>query len=171
MPHQYTPKTRKLINPSGLCMCGCGGVAPVADKSYGARGIRKGDHFRFIAGHGRRLDSNYRRCVDCGTPTRIRTRRCPRCAKSRRERPLYVVSESGCWVWARSLDKEGYGRWAGKSAHRFFYEKFVGPIPDGLEIDHLCNNPSCVNPEHLEPVTHQENMRRQSYRRRAAKEE
>ncbi|WP_033356238.1 HNH endonuclease signature motif containing protein, partial [Kitasatospora aureofaciens] len=46
------------------------------------------------------------------------------------------------------------------SAHRYAYTQLVGPIPDGLVIDHLCRNPSCVNPAHLEPVTHAENMRR-----------
>lgn len=45
-------------------------------------------------------------------------------------------------------------------AYRFAYEHFVGPIPEGLELDHLCRNPGCVNPEHLEPVTHGENTRR-----------
>lgn len=73
----------------------------------------------------------------------------------------------GCWEWKASHDTRGYGllwlnrRWIG--AHRFAYELLVGPIPDGLEIDHLCRNKSCVNPAHLEPVTHLENMRRADY--------
>ena len=45
-------------------------------------------------------------------------------------------------------------------AHRVYYERHVGPVPEGLELDHLCRNPGCVNPEHLEPVTHAENIRR-----------
>jgi hypothetical protein len=68
-----------------------------------------------------------------------------------------------CWMWTGALS-HGYGRMtiARKSvaAHRFAYELLVGPIPDGTEPDHLCVNPPCVNPAHLEPVTHQENMRR-----------
>lgn len=46
-------------------------------------------------------------------------------------------------------------------AHRFFYEHFIGEIPEGLEIDHLCHNTICVNPAHLEAVTHSENLRRE----------
>lgn len=72
--------------------------------------------------------------------------------------------ETGCWDWTgKTLD--GYGRLTGEYAHRVSYELFVGPIPDGLELDHLCNRPLCVNPAHLEPVTHDENMRRAAERR------
>lgn len=71
-----------------------------------------------------------------------------------------------CWLWTGRLNNKGYGRvtlWAkkrGYMAHRMAYEFAVGPIPDGLEIDHLCRNRICCNPSHLEPVTHQENVRR-----------
>lgn len=72
---------------------------------------------------------------------------------------------SGCWLWTASLDRKGYGQFRfpdGRTgrAHRYAYESFVGPIPTGLEIDHLCRVRSCVNPTHLEPVTHLENIRR-----------
>ena len=71
---------------------------------------------------------------------------------------------SVCWQWTGAKNDHGYGqlRLNGRVqyAHRVFYEDFVGPIPDGLELDHLCRNPDCVNPAHLEPVTHRENMRR-----------
>jgi len=69
-----------------------------------------------------------------------------------------------CWVWQRALDYGGYGhmrinkRYRG--AHRVYWERENGPIPDGLQLDHLCRNRPCVRPSHLEPVTHAENMRR-----------
>ena len=80
-------------------------------------------------------------------------------------RPLYErfmekfepVPESGCWLWTACIGTGGYGRigFEGKVhvAHRIAWELLRGPIPEGLEIDHLCRTRSCVNPDHLEPVT------------------
>lgn len=69
-----------------------------------------------------------------------------------------------CWIYEGHADRNGYGLFRlGKThviAHRFSYELINGPIEDGLEIDHLCKNRSCVRPDHLEAVTHLENMRR-----------
>lgn len=69
-----------------------------------------------------------------------------------------------CWNWTASLSEAGYGqffvsakRW---KSHRFAYTELVGPIPEGLELDHLCRNRACCNPEHLEPVTRRENQKR-----------
>lgn len=71
--------------------------------------------------------------------------------------------ENGCLIWMGSK-VGGYGQlWAdGKLqlAHRLAYEHFIGPIPEGLELDHLCREHACVNWQHVEPVTHSENMRR-----------
>jgi hypothetical protein len=71
---------------------------------------------------------------------------------------------TGCWVWTASRNAFDYGRISvnGKfvKAHRFAYELLVGPIPDGLVLDHLCRNHPCVNPGHLEPVTSRENTLR-----------
>lgn len=73
---------------------------------------------------------------------------------------------SPCWIFTGSLTRRGYGqiRLRGKtvSAHRTAFTNRCGPIPDGLELDHLCVRPACVNPSHLEPVTHAENIRRSS---------
>jgi hypothetical protein len=75
-----------------------------------------------------------------------------------------------CWLWTRRLDRLGYARTtiAGPraGAHEASYRLFIGDIADGLEIDHLCRVRNCVRPDHLEAVTHQENMRR-SRRRHA----
>jgi len=69
-----------------------------------------------------------------------------------------------CWPWTGARMIFGHGSfWLGTRnvpAHRFSYERLVGPIPDGLQLDHLCRNPPCVNPAHLEPVTNRENGRR-----------
>lgn len=72
---------------------------------------------------------------------------------------------TGCWNWTGSLTGQGYGRIRvgdkGRVvAHRFSYELYVGSIPDGLQIDHLCRNRRCVNPAHMEPVTSRENTLR-----------
>lgn len=70
-----------------------------------------------------------------------------------------------CWPWAGSIDSRNtYGRFpvnkVWRRAHRVAYELLVGPIPDGLTLDHLCRNTRCVNPAHLEPCTARENHRR-----------
>lgn len=79
-----------------------------------------------------------------------------------------ALGRGACWEWQASLTKGGYGRFVvgGRKARRFdyahiyAYTTFVGPVPDGLELDHLCRNRRCCNPDHLEAVTHQENLAR-----------
>lgn len=72
--------------------------------------------------------------------------------------------EDECWEWQASRGSHGYGQIAYKGkprlAHRLSYELLAGPIPAGLDIDHLCRNRGCVNPGHLEPVTRSVNLRR-----------
>ena len=71
------------------------------------------------------------------------------------------VVQNGCWMWTAYKDPCGYGRFeaAGRSkaAHRVAYELMIGPIPDGLCIDHICRTRGCVNPDHLRAVTAKEN--------------
>lgn len=79
----------------------------------------------------------------------------------------FVSEETGCWFWCGAL-VNGYGhigivlngKLKHKKVHRVSYELYVGPIPEGLTLDHLCRNPACFNPDHLEPVTLGENVRR-----------
>jgi HNH endonuclease len=82
---------------------------------------------------------------------------------------FHVKPPSGigeCWQWFGALDIGGYGKFRDRQAkrsfqaHRYAYEQIIGPIPEGLTLDHLCRNRACVNPYHLEPVTHKINSLR-----------
>ena len=79
-----------------------------------------------------------------------------------------VLVDDGCWHWTGARQSDGYGSFqrSGQTrlAHRAMYELFVGDIPEGLELDHLCRDRGCVRPDHLEPVAHLENVRRGALR-------
>lgn len=117
----------------GLCECGCGEPTAIAQKTN----RRDGD----VAGQPRRFRPYHHNL------------------KSRE--PYRVDPETGCWVWLRSLKREGYGqiKYDGKItvAHRVYYELHVGLILEGMEIDHICRNRPCVNPAHLRLATSGEN--------------
>lgn len=118
--------------------------------------------------------------MSCGCyalEVRSRPRRTPMDALT----SYHKVLANGCWQWTRKIDAGGYGRISVKQngkmrhalVHRVAYEEFVGPIPDGMDLDHLCHthdpscaggkrcpHRSCINPEHLEPVSKLENVLR-----------
>lgn len=79
-----------------------------------------------------------------------------------------MVNTDDCWLWAGYKSEHGYGKycikidgkWRMRYAHRLMYENFIGEIPEGLVIDHLCRVPTCVNPSHLEPVENITNILR-----------
>ena len=77
-----------------------------------------------------------------------------------------VCDSNGCWLWTGVVSRDGYAQAfvnkKGVALHREVYSRLVEEIPTGLEIDHLCRVRNCLNPEHMEPVTHAENMRRYS---------
>lgn len=91
-----------------------------------------------------------------------------------------VISPTGCWLWQGFTNAKGYGVIGigsrldgtyrpGRPAHRVAYEEMVGPIPEDLTIDHLCEVKNCWNPDHLEPVTNAENKRRAGLRATACR--
>jgi hypothetical protein len=113
-----------------LCDCGCGEAVTPSPYPSTRR--------RFVHGHNARLAG-------------------PRIA-------FRVNRKTECWEWDDAISVKGYGRCIierrSAQAHRVVYEMMRGPVPDGLELDHLCCVRHCVNPDHLEPVTHAENLRR-----------
>jgi len=88
----------------------------------------------------------------------------PRVERKFWNRVSFGQGPGACWAWTGARSDSGYGNFYAngrvQSSHRFSYEFLVGPIPDGLCIDHLCRNPNCVNPTHMEPVTTGENILR-----------
>lgn len=125
--------------PLGFCGCGCGEATRTATKTDRRAGQTKGVALRFIAGHHNRLRRIGHALEDRG----------------------YLTP---CWIWQGALNDRGYalggGNGLGRLAHRVIWEREHGLVPEGFELDHLCRVRCCVNPEHLEVVTHAENMRR-----------
>lgn len=130
----------------GFCECGCGEKTKIHKRNDPRDGAIKGEPKRYIQGH-----QNIGR-VGARGPYKLLQ---------------YVIDiRTGCWNWILctcSLGKYGVcyiGDGRSKGAHIVYYEAAKGPVPDGLELDHLCRNTLCVNPDHLEAVTRKVNNRR-----------
>lgn len=124
------------------CECGCGQPAPIAKTNDKSQGLIKGQPKRFIHGHHTHKPV---------PPADFST--------------FYIpVTESGCWLWTGYVMANGYARYwradGSTMAHRYAYQLHKGPIPEGLQLDHLCRVRCCVNPDHLEAVTIKTNVLR-----------
>lgn len=124
-------------NPSGLCFCGCGGVTPIAARTRSDRNMVKGKHVQYRRRH--------------------------------METHGHVVDpETECWIWQGATCAKGSGigrpfkisrNGRSDAPYRHYYERHVGPIPEGHHLHHTCETPMCVNPAHLEPLTPAEHTR------------
>lgn len=142
---QTHPVAAKFFNnltpdqiPQGLCKCGCGMRTPLPRQGETARGYVRGRPVDYCPKHNRGV------------------------AKGK---PFFVIDhQSGCWNWTGKPGTDGYGdvKFAERmfKSHILYYILAKGDVPVGCELDHLCSNRRCVNPDHMEPVTHLENVRR-----------
>lgn len=120
----------------GLCHCGCGEKTKLITKNNTNKSYFKGNYYLYLPNHHNRVSF-----IE------------------------YIINdETGCWEWQKGKSK-GYGlkyidgKYVSR-AHRWYYEQKYGLVPEGLDLDHKCKNRGCVNPEHLEPVSRAENVRR-----------
>ncbi len=118
--------------PYGYCHCGCGRKTGVPKGNSYAQGRYKGVPVHYVHGHNGRCTG-----------------------------PMYLERDRGhdtlCWIWQHNFDTFGYGKFQFDRktilAHRHFYEKRHGSLPKNIHLHHLCEQPDCMNPDHLQPLT------------------
>lgn len=125
--------------PKGWCQCGCGQKTKIAKESSTSKGWVKGQPLRYVWGH------------------------LPKERPWQKKKNRWIVDpETGCWEWQLAKNRDGYEieKRKGKTlnAYIYYYEDVYGSVPEGMELDHVCSNRGCVNPDHLEPVTHKQNV-------------
>jgi len=170
----------ELPDTPPLCACGCGEEATIDRRRKRVSKYKSGHNSR--ANHpmqGKTHTDEARQKIRSARASQVSVVGGGPAVRPAIDRFLdHVEKTDKCWLWTGSTNGNGdYGAFGVGSerdgtarvirAHRFSYEHFIGPIPVGLELDHTCTTPICVNPEHLEPVTHAENLRRGAARRRA----
>lgn len=128
--------------PEGFCQCGCGEKTAIATSNWPTAGHIKGKPKRYLKGHNAKRDA----------------------------KTYWVEEDRGyatpCWIWQGTISSAGYPqRWDSVlkkpvNLHRRAAEDRFGPLPFHVKVDHLCRQPSCINPDHLEPVTNAINVQR-----------
>jgi hypothetical protein len=146
--------------PLGLCGCGCGRKTSIAKETHSRYGHIKGQPVRYVVGHANRkiipLETRFWSKVDRNGPV-----------------PAARPELGPCFLWTANRNEHGYGKFfvsRGRGqvrAHRIAWELIHGPLGDGIDVLHKCDNPPCVNEAHLSTGTHVDNMRDMSAKGRA----
>lgn len=142
LANEYAPWVKKhgLQYPYGECQCGCGQKTSIATSRVAVAGVNKGQPYRFYAKHY-----------------------VPKPREQTFWKRVSKPSPDECWEWQGGKTPDGYGSAGHKNksvlAHRLAWELTNGPIPEGMEVCHKCDNPPCCNPDHLFLGTHADNIR------------